>query len=214
MYIEQLDLENLRTFAGVAGKPLNRSTQQGKQSRDFARPAPSSNPRWENRLGKTTPRRGQDKSAQGNALGREREFPPTASPERAVHVKVLVMSPPFRPFRARRRVVPRFPGRCPGLDCFGPFGAKRNVIRSQRLIITFPVARSYLGCRSMRNFLAPAIQPVAPKPSLTDCQGAFSLESRRRSTRSVVYNDPCRAEVIAEECLKFMRTKSTRRGGT
>jgi hypothetical protein len=87
------------------------------------------------RLGKTTPRRGQDKSAQGNALGRRR----------AVHAKVLVMSPPFRPFRARRRVVPRFPGRCPGLDCFGPFGAKRNVIRSQRLIITFPVARSYLA---------------------------------------------------------------------
>ena len=66
----------------------------------------------------------------------------------------------------------------------------------------------------MRNFLAPAIQPVAPKPSLTDCLGAFSLESRRRSTRSVVYNDPGRAEVIAEECLKFMKTISKSRHGT
>jgi len=31
----------------------------------------------------------------------------------------------FRPFRATGTSLPRYPGRCPGLICFGPFGARK-----------------------------------------------------------------------------------------
>ena len=73
---------------------------------------------------RTPPRfapKGRNKPARGNAPGTE--GPPRKCPERAAQGRASWPAV-CRPFRARIRVGTESPGRCPGLICFGPFGAK------------------------------------------------------------------------------------------
>jgi hypothetical protein len=54
-----------------------------------------------------------------------------------------------------------------GVACFGPYGANRNVIRSQRLIITFPLAGTYLGRPRKQPTAAVNGQPRGRKSART-----------------------------------------------
>jgi hypothetical protein len=67
-----------------------------------------------------TPRRGRDKTARGTAPGTE--APLRRSPVRVAHVKAQARF--VAPFQGWYWRGPRVPGRCPGLICFGPFGAR------------------------------------------------------------------------------------------
>jgi hypothetical protein len=48
------------------------------------------------------------------------------------------------PSQGEGLVIDVFPGRCPGLICCGPFGARNGVAQSQQFSITFPIAWIYL----------------------------------------------------------------------
>ena len=67
-----------------------------------------------------SPRRGTNITAQGNALGSKGALLTKALKGRNTAWVVSL----FRPFRAYATCAGSIPGRCPGLICYGPFGAK------------------------------------------------------------------------------------------
>jgi hypothetical protein len=95
--------------ATSTGKKLNRSTQQGKQG--IARPAPPRKLGGRTALGRRRPEGAKTNQPRATPWEGKGSFHP---PQALKGRYTLVMSPfrPFRAFRARRRVVPRFPGRC------------------------------------------------------------------------------------------------------
>ena len=67
-------------------------------------------------------------TAQGNALGNK-----SATVTQALKGRNKMFNPTngqiFRPFRACAIRVVWFPGRCPGLTCYGPVGANRSLFK-------------------------------------------------------------------------------------